>query len=329
MKTNNFARWGTLTAVILLVAIAGGVLWAARNFLKEEAMKQAVHVLEKTAIRTTIYLNEVEIATRNTEWQVLKSLQPDSLLTYSRRIVELNPDLNGCSVTMEPGFFPTLGHNFSAYSVRNGKAIETVMEGDYDYYSQVWYKQARDAGRPVWVDPYEDSNEAGSLTSADMIASYSVPLYKPDGKFVGVLSTDISLPWLSQLISTDPPYEGAYFLMTGKSGNFLIHPDDEMVVYHSIFENTNADAGSGVVELGKAMVAGRQGFQELKLGGKDCLVFYQPIPLSGWSIAMVCPESSITGRFDLIAGVLSVIIVIVLALTVLMYRRLASHHAVG
>ena len=76
----------------------------------------------------------METATDINSWLVTENLQPDSLLAYTHRITQLNPDVDGCSITTEPDIFPQYGRYFSAYTVRHGDSITTVMETDYAYY---------------------------------------------------------------------------------------------------------------------------------------------------------------------------------------------------
>ena len=147
-------RWGLL-AVILLSIIAAGIVWH-RADARRQAMAIAGQQVDTMALRITNCLGIIEQATHDMEPVITANLQPDSLLVYTRRVVERHPDIKGCSITMEPDFFKTLGHNFSAYSVREGDSIATVIEGDYDYYSKEWYYYPREEGKPVWVDPYDD-----------------------------------------------------------------------------------------------------------------------------------------------------------------------------
>lgn len=297
------------------------VMWFSRTIILGEASKRAEHMLENAALRTKGCLGEVETVTRNIEWQVMKNLQPDSLLAYSRRIVELNPNLNGCSITTEPNFFPSLGRGFSAYTVRYKDTIETEIEGDYDYYSKVWYKNPKLAGKPVWVDPYDDFNEAGTLSSPEMIASYSLPLYKADKTFIGVISTDLSLPWLSESITDELPYDGAYYMMTGKNGNFLVYPDKDRLVYHTIFDGVNSRIHPDIIALGHEMTDGKKGSMSVNFEGTQCMVFFMPVEEAGWSIALVCPEKSLLGNYFTIVYIIIALLIAGLLLLLYHYRK--------
>ena len=173
--------FGILLCVVIVFSLSLGFLYErSRRIVRLEAAAHTEHALDNISRRVTNYIDEVEVATNNIEWLVMENLRPDSLLNYSHRVVEQNPNINGCSITMEPNFFPDYGRNFSVYSLRGPDSIESVYEAPYDYYDKVWYKKAREKNEACWVDPHNDFNE-GTLSSPVMIASYSLPLKDKDG----------------------------------------------------------------------------------------------------------------------------------------------------
>ena len=281
----------SILTVVLLAVVGFVVTSMVRSASREKSIAVANEVLDSAAMRVKAHLDIVERVTNGFVPVVTANMQPDSLLAYTRRVVEAAPDINGCSITTEPDYFPSLGR-FSVYSVRENNDITTVREADYDYYSKEWYKGAKTAGKAVWVDPYDDFN-AGTLFSPDMIASYSVPLYDATGKFIGVLSTDIALPKLSEAVGKPSQPKDAYCMMTGKNGNFLVYPDSDRLIYHTIFDGVNPRMQPDIISLGNAMKAGQKGQMSVDFDGHQCLVLYQPLPQAGWSIALVCSENGL------------------------------------
>ena len=279
-----------VSVVVALIVIGGIIFSVVRNAAREKTIASAVELLDSIELRVKDHLDMVETVTNGFLPVVLAHMQPDSLMAYTSRVVEADPDINGCSITTEPDYFPGMGM-FSAYSVREKGSITTVREAEYDYYSKEWYKGAKEKGKAVWVDPYDDFN-AGTLFSPEMIASYSVPLYE-GGKFIGVLSTDISLPKLSEAVGKPSHPEGAYCMMTGKNGNYLVYPDSDRLIYHTIFDGVNPRMQADIISLGNAMTGGEKGQMAVDFEGCKCLVIYQPLPQAGWSIALVCPESGL------------------------------------
>lgn len=279
-----------LTTLVFVLSL-GILFFQSRNNIRQEAQEHAASVLDATSHRVKSYLSTIETAT-NANYQIaLRNMQPDSLLALSRRIVTLNANVNGCSITTEPYTFPQYGRYFSAYSVRFGDdSISTVREAEYEYFDKIWYKAPRRLGEPCWVDPFDDYNE-GTLSATDMIASYCRPLYN-NGHFVGVISTDLSLTRLSQIIATEEPYPNAYFLMLGQDGHYFVHPDSTRLVDKTIFDMNDAQDGTDIIAIGHQMTTGKQGSLFTTIDGKPSLVCYQAVPGTNWSLALVCPKAT-------------------------------------
>ena len=207
----------TITAFIALLFVSSvGLLYIrSRQLVKQEALERAEKALDKTALRVSCYLSEIEAVTENLKWIVNQDQTPDSLLAYTRRIVALSTNIDGCSITMEPDFYPPSVGRFSAYTVRKGDSIITQREGDYDYYSKVWYRTPKEQQRPCWINPFNDYN-TGTLSNDDIIVSYCIPLTDKTGRFIGVISTDLSQTWLSKTIDENKPYPHSYCTILGR-----------------------------------------------------------------------------------------------------------------
>ena len=317
--------FGLLLLAVPIFLLSLGILFIqSRRNIKHEAMERAVSVLNTTAMRVNRYMNTVETATDASEWIVKSHIHPDSLLGYSRRIVMLNANVNGCSITPEPYTFPQYGKYFSAYSVRQGDSVVTVREGEYDYYQKVWYKTPKELGRACWVDPFDDFNE-GTLSASEMIASYCKPLYAEDGKFIGVLSSDLSLSKLSKVISAKKPYPHAYFMMLGQEGHYFVHPDTSRLVNQTIFNEADVRQNPDIIALGHEMTTGKQGSIRVFIDGQSCLACYRPVPGSKWSLALICPDSDILKNYNRLTYIIVPLIVIgLLLILVLCYRIVGS-----
>ena len=287
-------------AAIILIAALGYMFNVSRQAIRKEAVDRATNQLENTVLRVTNILDQVEVAANNTAWLINRHLDsPDIMFEYSRRILENNPDLNGCSIAFEPNFFPGRGRYFSAYSYNDNGVIETTQEGNehYEYFYLDWYQLCKLLDRPVWTEPFMDYNPE-NIYSQDMIASYCQPLKDREGKYIGTLSVDLSLSWLSNTISAVKPYPNSYSIMIGQGGTYFVHPDSTKLVYQTIFTESMEHPDTAMVSLGHAMQRGEAGMRQLKVNGEDCYVFYKPLSTTGWSVAIVCPESDIFGGFN-------------------------------
>ncbi|MBP5376196.1 MAG: sensor histidine kinase [Bacteroidaceae bacterium] len=321
-----------LLVVVLVFSLSLGFLyWQSRSIIRDEAIDEASHVLDNTALRVKGYMVEVETATRNIIWLVNLHNEKDSLLKYTHRIVANHPNTNGCSITMEPDFYPDEEYGFSAYSVRledysrSGRdSVVTVREADYDYYNKVWYKTPRQKKTACWVDPFDDYND-GTLSSPEMIASYCVPLNDRQGKFVGVISTDLSLRRLTETITAEHPYENSYFMLLGADGHYFVHPDTTKLLKQTIFTDMDPREHTDIVALGYEMTNGRAGHMDVKIDGKSHIVLYRPLEGTQWSVALVCPSNELLRGYNSLNYILVPMLIIGLLLLAIGCHRIVKH----
>lgn len=286
-----------LMAIPIFVLSIGFLFIHSRDKVKKEATEHAASVVNTTMQHITRFMDIVETATDVNDWEVTAHLDPDSILAISRGIVVLNGHIDGCSISTEPNIFPKYGRNFSAYTVREADTITTVIEEPYEYFEKVWYKTPHLQGKPCWVVYYDESDSL-ALTLDGMIASYSKPLYNENKHFVGVISTDLSLIRLSKVITSETPYEGSYFIMTGSEGRYLLHPDSTQLFTKTIYADANPRENTDIFALGHEMTTGKTGSMSVKINGEQCLVSYQTVPGTNWSLALVCPERSILRNYN-------------------------------
>ena len=310
--STKLSIWTVLFAGLIFIAALGVFFNETRRAVQRIAISNATLILENTTQRVDNILNQVKVATDNTDWLITRHLDaPDSMFVYSRRILENNPNLNGCSISFEPFFFKDKGQYFSAYSLYLGGQIQTTQEGNdhYQYFSMDWYQLPKLLDHPCWTEPFVDYNPDG-ITSPDMIISYCKPIKDGHDNFIGSISVDLSLEWLSQTISAVKPYPNSYTIMIGKGGTFFVHPDTTKLFYQTIFTQTMLEPDTAITNLGHAMQAGQEGYRVLNLDGKECYVLYKPLADTGWSVGLVCPSQDIfSGYYHLVNTVVGIVIV--------------------
>ena len=316
-----------LIATIIFVAALGFMFVESRKAVREEAISSAAETLDNTVMRVNSLLDRVVIATDNFEWLPVRHLNaPDSMFTYSARILKCNPDLNGCSISFEPDLFKEKGRYFSAYSYNNHGTIETTQEGNeqYEYFYFDWYQMAKLLDYPVWTEPFVDYNPEAVYTK-EVIASYCKPLRDNEGNYIGTISTDISLEWLSKTISEVKPYPHSYSIMIGAGGTYFVHPDSTKLFNETIFTPTLEKPDTALTALGHAMQRGETGMRQLVFEGQECYVFYKALGSTGWSVAIVCPESDIFGGYNRLYRIVIAIVILGLIVMLFVFSRIIGH----
>ena len=197
---------GIVLMAIPVFVICVGLLFVLSLYnLKKEADGRAASTLKTMELRKASFMSTVETATNSSDWLIKECMQPDLLLELTRRVVMLNANVDGCSITLEPDVLPQAGRYFSAYSVRKGDSVVTVREGSYDYYEKIRYSTPKKMGQACWVGPYDDYNE-GTLSAGEHITSYCKPLYDDNGKLLGVIATDLSAQRLAETVDEEKAY---------------------------------------------------------------------------------------------------------------------------
>ena len=328
-----------LSLVILLLAapifiLSMSLLYTqSRSIIRSEAVGHATSVLGTTMQRLQHILVTIETATESYGWLVSENLQPDSLLKLSRAVVSLNANTDGCSISMEPNTFPEHGRYYSVYTIRRGDSIISTIEEPYEYFERVWYKTPRQLNAPCWVDFYDDVDTL-TVYLDDMIASYCKPIYDANGQFVAVISTDVTLGHLfnvvtsvSDSIASSVPvkhYPHSYLMMTDKDGRYIIHPDTLCRFKQTIFSGVDPGTQPDVISLGHEMTKGNSGNMSVVLDGVPCMVVYQSVPGTNWSLALVCPDSDIWAGYHRLNHILLPIL-----LFGLVFIQLLCRHAVA
>ena len=313
---------GILLMAIPIFMLALGILFVqSRNKVKREATKHAESIVNTTMQRIHRYMNIAETATELTACDVIANLHPDSLFAYTSYVVTMNNNVDGCSVSLEPETFPQYGRYFSVYSVRNRQdsltgmrdTIITAIEEKYEYFSRVWYKQPKREGKACWTAFYDESDSL-ALALDGMVISYCKPLYRDDKSLLGIFSTDISLFRLSRIFTTETSFADSYFFMIGDEGRFYLHPDSTQLFTKTIFTDADPDKNPDIIALGHQMTTGQQGSMSVRIKGVPCIVTYQPVPDTNWSLALVTPERTLLRSYNLLAYIVSALLIIGLVL---------------
>lgn len=314
-------------ALLLFVAL-GVMFFFARKMLKDEAMRNAEQTLEATVQNIDNILLSIEQSTGNVYWDILGKLKDQKrMYDYCETIVESNPYIVGCAIALEPSFNDA-NKPFMAYVHREGFLDDNDMMvkveefGSQPYTEQEWYQEPLKEGSACWTDPQKDSPKAEAVTC------FSLPLFDETWKPVGVLSVDLSIALLSNIVLDAKPSENGYCTLLGKNGSFIVHPDPVKLSQETVFTQCENGADPSVREAAEAMVNSERGYKPFVMDGRDWYVFYRPFERSTvpgrtmeelkWSVGVVYPEDDIFGGYNLLLTIVLGIAIFGMLLTLVL-----------
>ena len=311
--------WTVLVVTAIFLAALGIMFAESRDHVRKDTLGKARQTLDGTVLHIDNTLHAVEVVANNMLRVIESNLdKPDKMFEISRKVLETNPELDGCSISFEPFYYKEKGEYFSAYSYNDGDSIETENEGTdyYQYHTMDWYLIPKLLNRPYWIEPFQEDATDGIVVQ-DIFSSYSQPIHDKAGKVVGAFSVDICLDWFSDTVSATKPFPNSYTILLGKGGTYLVHPDSTRQFYETIFTTSLLESDSTIEKLGEAMVAGESGYRTMTINGELSHVFFKPFKNTGWSVAMVCPESDIFAAFRQLRHTVRLVTVVGLLLLLL------------
>lgn len=332
MKINNIAdkqlvKTGAVTG-LLMVIIAAVTLEAtaliqylySQKQLKQEASLRAESQLEATKNRILDITNQAESAVRNNTWIAQWCLNvPDSLYRVTQRIVADNPAVVGSAIALVPDYYKDI-HLLAPYTARRLGTYEPVTMSlageEYNYPEQEWFKKGLENEQGYWSEPYVDEGGGDIL-----MTTFSLPIKDASGRTAAVLTADLSLDWLSDLVGSVKVYPNAYSMMISRSGQFLVCPVETLVMHQTIQEVTNSLEDTSMMNsLSRSMLNGESGNQTIRYKGATSYVYFSPVERTGWSMSIVIPENEIFGSIRRAGALVSFLQLLGLVMLVLIIR---------
>lgn len=172
--------------------------------------------------------------------------------------------------------------------------------------------------------PYHISNPVVSKGTGKTLVVIGVPIKNSSDKSIGTMISAVNLSYIQDKVKAFKFGQKGYSLLIAKDGTILVHPNEEYVMKSKISEvqDTNLQA------LGKEMLSQKSGMFKFNSDKDKYAVFYNQVPLSGWSVASVVSEDELFAASQKLMTTLLLItclIVAILALAiVLVAKRITS-----
>ncbi len=333
--------WVMLTVMIVTVIIAVIVSYISSSAVLMGTKENVQSRMEIANQHINSVLVGVEVAVANTIPEVENSLSnPDKMYGVVRRLLELNPNIIGSTVAFEPNYYPSKGKQFSPYAYRDiDSTVLTKQLGsnDYEYHYMDWYLIPKLLKRNYWSEPYYDKGGG-----EQMMTTYSRPLFDASGNIYAIITADVSLEWLTELVTESDLdfnqrvlnikdqerdaqwailegdsaffYHHAYTYIIGKGGAYITHPLRDRILNESYFILSEVTADTIDDRIGYEMIDGKTGMEAVDRDGTKFYINYAPIERTGWSMATVIPAKLIFTRSMIFGGIVVAVMLIGLAI---------------
>jgi len=230
------------------------------------------------------------------------------------------------------------------FNLERIKFLEKNYPGEYDNASATLFNNdgisraqysngnfvAGDVSQKPWYNdlmsgvPFNISNPVVSKGTGKTLVVIGVPIKNEADKSIGTMISAVNLSYIQDKVKAFKFGDKGYSLLIGKDGTILVHPNDELVMKSKISEVEDENIKS----LGKDMLAKESGTVRFTSGKDRFIVFYNRIPLSGWSVASVISEDELFASSEKLMTTLLlitlIIVVILVGIIIFEAKRMAA-----
>jgi phosphoserine phosphatase RsbU/P len=333
----------SLAAKITLMVLLGtaGVLafvlvysgYSSQQIIRQDAETSAVNLARLEALRLDLDLGAVAKIAENLasalEYGVWTEETINGLIL---RVVKENPRIFGTTVAFERYAFRSDVKGYAPYFCKGQSGLEysDLATASYDYLHKDWYRRPLEMNSAVWSPPYFDEGGGNVL-----MTTYSCPFYQPKDfdkprKIKGVITADVSLNQLAQMVSEIRVEETGYAFLVSEQGVFLAHPKEELIMQESLFSLAKKYSKPELAEIARDMDKKESGFVDMGQGltGRDSFLAYARVPSTGWSLGVVYPKSElfaeVTELHRIIGGVAVAGVILLASMSFLVARSIAG-----
>ncbi len=224
--------------------------------------------------------------------RAIESLPPASntepLQKLLKKIVPINETSLGMGIFMEPYRFDPNIQYVSTYGTLQDDGTVALTEEysapAYNYPNQPWYqvgastKQVTDYSLPY----YDEMAKTSMLTVV-------APIFSPDKKLLGMVTDDIELSDIQKFVSETKVGLTGWSFLLDQQGQYLAHPNADKLMKQTI----TADDNPSLAGIGSTLLAESEGSGTFTDQNGVNRLFYQKIPETNWTIALVMPENEL------------------------------------
>lgn len=223
---------------------------------------------------------------------------PNDTLRIRRLLQDVvlnNEEVFGSCVAFAPQTTGTFINKYAPYYCKSGDTLHfaNLASPSYNYLNWDWYRVPAQEHRAVWSEPYFDLGGGN-----EVMTTYSVPFYATPGDtstFLGVITVDVSLKWLDQIVSNIRIFKTGYAFLISRKGVIITHPKEDYVMRESVFSLADRYHDEALRTIGEDMVAGKQDFVSVAPGffEQKSWLYYTRLDNNNWSLAFVFPEEEL------------------------------------
>ena len=302
-------------AVLTLISVS-----TSRNIINQQISERMNTELIAQMNGINEQLNTVGRTSRDLSKMVGSTYQNVSLTSYEEVLRELtadNPNVLGCGIWFEPFAFDAKQEYLGPYIYKDGSELILTYDysnAEYDYFNQEYYLNGISSNdNYIFTDPYYDETMGKTMTSCTM------PITSPDGEVLGVITVDMELTTIQNLIASIQIGENGSAILTTASGAYIGTREAEKIEQSL---NMTQEENISLSNAANMIMSSEKGLTTFSEHNEMYNLYYDTIPGVGWKLMVRMPQSELAQPVVdltiklLVICMLAIVLVIVVVLFV-------------
>lgn len=289
-------------SIMFLLSI-GVIAFMSHKLITEEAKRSAQNVLDASISDIEKKLLPTEAKVQNIAWILMHHEYDTASMSFLVNSVAKDTSIVGSAIAFAPYAFDSTEYYYMLYAFDSLDMLCTKRLGSdsYDYFSMEWFKVPYETKKPYWSNPYFDKGGAEC-----MMATYSYPLVDAEGTVLAIVTADITLEWIADMVSNIKPYAHSYMVVVGANGCYFDQSPGSGLEGETVYSTALRTGNDRLLQISEDMMAGNRGLQPFMNKNKASFAVYGPLH-NGWAAAIICHYRDILER----ANRMSVILLLV------------------
>ena len=285
-----------LAVILPVIIISMSVLTiisarSSQNIIQEQVADAMDSAIDAQMNNITKELAVVEKSSMDLSRLVGLTYSVEELSTYEKilqKIADDNPLILGCGIWFEPYVYDADKKYVGPYVYKDGDSFVTTYDyesEEYDYLNQEYYLNvANGETAPVFTSPYYDEGMGMTLSSCSM------PIFDDADNFIGVITVDIDLTSIQDIVkSIQIGTSGQAMMITG-SGTYMSCEDNEKVETQlNIAEDENTSLANAASEI----IGTEKGITSYVKGDEQYNLYYDTIDGVGWKLIVEMSQAEL------------------------------------
>ena len=276
-----------MTALTLISALS------SRKIISEEISEHMESELSAQKKDIMANLEAVSGTARTISRTVGTSYKSTDIKVYEKMLAQIINDnelITGSGIWFEPNVFDSSQKYMGPYVYKDGSGSKVTYEysnADYDYFSQDYYKNAKNSKDAVFTDPYYDK------TSGTIMSSCSMPIFDENNKFIGCITVDMNLDKIQSMVKNIKVGKAGNAILVNSAGGYIYTPDVKDITSDEV--KITADTNKSLAAVAGDIMSKEDGTSEFSKKGVMYNLYYTTLGSLGWKLIIQLPQSEITG----------------------------------